>query len=249
MAKQKGISRFTGTVDGITYYESKYGPLVRKKGGPSKEQIKKLPSFTRVRENNKEFGSCGSATKLLRSVLHQLMKDASDYLVTSRLNKLMFAIKNLDTISPRGERNVATGILSPAAKDLIKGFGFNEMAPLHRILKKPLTVNTSTGAIGIPGLIPNQDIDWPAGATHAKFTGAWLRVDFAGGKADIAGSNIVALPNNSAASFVTLTPVSTPTGSGTDIFVLQIVFYQEVNGVQYVLKNGEFNSMAIVELN
>lgn len=248
MATQKGVFKITGTIDGLTFYESKYGPLVRKKGGPSSEQVKKDPAFKRVRENGKEFGTCGKATKLLRAVLHPLMKDASDFLVTGRLNKLMFAIKNLDTTSIRGERNVAMGITSLAAKDLVKGFDFNETAPLRRVLKIPYTINTGTAVIGIPGLIPQQDLYYPTGATHAKITGAWIKIDFGTGLAELVSSNQVALPVNEVLSNVVLTPVSLPGGMGTDILLLQVLFYQEINGTSYSLKNGENNAMGIIEV-
>ena len=248
MATQKGIFKFKGTIDGVTYYESKYGPLVRKKGGPTGDQLKNDKAFKRVRENGREFGACGKATKLLRKVLRPLLKDASDFLVTGRLNKLMFAIKNLDNTSARGERNVANGIISLTAKDLIKGFDFNEMAPLRRVLKKPFTINTGTGVIGIPGLISQQDLDSPTGATHARITGGWARIDFGTGLAQLVSTNQVALPLNGLVNNVVLTPVVLPGGTGIDIFVLQIVFYQEVNGVQYSLKNGEHNSLGIVDL-
>jgi hypothetical protein len=178
------------------------------------------------------------------------MKDASDFLVTGRLNKLMFGIKNLDTTSARGERNVATGIIAPAAKDLVKGFDFNLAAPLSRILKKPYTVNTATGVIGIPGLKPKQDIDYPKGATHVKITGGWVKVNFAAipEQGELILTNQVILPLNGVLNNVVLTPVSLHGGMGKDIFVLQIVFYQEVNGVEYSLKNGEYNTMGIIDL-
>jgi len=48
---------------------------------------------------------------------------------------------------------------------------------------------------------------------------------------------------------VNLTPASAPTGTGTDIFILMIEFFQEVNGVQYSLNNGQYNAMSIVEVN
>jgi len=38
MARQTGLHKFTGTIDGLTFYDSKYGPLVRKKGGFMIEQ-------------------------------------------------------------------------------------------------------------------------------------------------------------------------------------------------------------------
>ena len=248
MAKHKGVIRFTGTIDGLTYYESKYGPLVRKKAGPSAEQVKKDPAFQRLRENGKEFGNCGKATKTLRAVLMPLLKDARDFQVTPRIIKLMAAIKNLDTISIRGKRNVGIGIMAPTAKDLIKGFDFNEAALLYRILKKPHTVNTATGVISIPGMKPKQDLEYPNGATHAKITGGWARIDFsaAPGQGGLIITNQVVMEVNGILNNVVLTPVALHGGTGTDIFALQIIFYQEINGVQYALKNGEFNAMGIV---
>jgi hypothetical protein len=246
MARQKGAFKFTGTIDGVTYYNSKYGPLVRKKGGPTAEQVKKDPAFKRVRENGKEFGNCGKATKLLRATLKPMMIEASDFLVTGRMNKLMHALKNLDTTSARGKRTVAKGVSSPQAKNLIKGFDFNQDAPLSRVLKKSIAVSANTGTISVSGLNAKNDMDSPKGATHAKFTGAWLKVDFAKEKANIAVSNSVALQLNSTVRSVRLKPKTTPGGKGTDIFVLQVTFYQEINGLQYSFKDGAYNSMALV---
>jgi hypothetical protein len=246
MARQKGVVRFTGTIDGLTYYESKYGPLVRKKGGPTKEQFRTDPAFKRSRENAKEFGNCNEAVKTLRAVVMPMMKDARDYQVTARLMKLMAAIKNLDNISMRGERDVAVGILSPAAKDLIVGFDFNDQAPLKKVFRKAVTVNTSTGVISISGLIPEDHLNYTAAATHAGLTGGWARVDFGIGDGELVKTNQLMLPLNAAANNVVLTPASLPSGTGTDFFVLQIVFYQEVNGVLYDLKSGEINAMGVV---
>ncbi len=179
-----------------------------------------------------------------------LLKDARDYQVTPRIIKLMAAIKNLDTLSARGKRNVGNGIMAPAAKDLIKGFDFNEASPLHRVLKKPYTVNTVTGVISIPGLKPKQDLDYPKGATHAKIRGGWARIDFAAtpGKGELIFTNQFILQLNGVSTNAVLTPVALPVGTGTDMFVLQIVFFQEVNGVDYDLKNGEFNAMGVVSI-
>lgn len=248
MATQKGVIKFKGTIGGLTYYDSKYGALVRKKGGPSSDQVKKDPAFKRVRENGKEFGACGKATKLLRALLRPLMKDACDFLVTGRLNKLLFAVKNLDTSSARGQRHVATGIGSAAAKDLVKGFDFNAAAPLRRVLKKPFYVNTNTGVISVSGLKPKQDIDYPKGATHVSITGGWVRVDFAAtpGQGELILTNQLTLPLNASSTHLVLTPVALPSGTGTDIFVLQMLFYQDINSVSYTLKNGENNALGII---
>jgi hypothetical protein len=45
-----------------------------------------------------------------------------------------------------------------------------------------------------------------------------------------------------------LTPSSVPTGTGVQLFLLMISFYQEVNGVQYSLRNEEYNVLNIVDV-
>jgi hypothetical protein len=39
-----------------------------------------------------------------------------------------------------------------------------------------------------------------------------------------------------------------PTGTGTDVFLLMVEFFQEVNGVQYSMNNGAYNALAIVDV-
>ncbi len=60
-------------------------------------------------------------------------------------------------------------------------------------------------------------------------------------ESELAYSNIVTLPLNLTPATITLTPSSVPTGTGVQLFLLMISFYQEVNGAQYSLKNEEFN--------
>jgi hypothetical protein len=108
-----------------------------------------------------------------------MMIEAGDFLVTGRMYKLMHALKNLDTTSARGKRTVAKGVSAPQAKNLIKGFDFNQDASLSRVLKKSIAVSANTGIISISGLNAKNDVDSPKGGKHARFTGAWLKVDFA----------------------------------------------------------------------
>jgi hypothetical protein len=64
---------------------------------------------------------------------------------------------------------------------------------------------------------------------------------------DVRLTNVVNLAINAPASTVTLTPTAVPTGTGTRLFLLKVEFFQLVNGVQYSLKNGAYNALAIIE--
>lgn len=248
MAKQKGIIKLTGKIGDLSFYKTQDGYLAREKGGVDGDRIKNDPAFIRTRENGAEFGSSASSGKLLRDTIRTMMQNASDGRVTSRLTRVMTKIKNLDSTSARGERNVGEGIASPAAKALLKGFNFNNRAVLGSVLFKGYNVDTSTGDIVLNDFVPINDLNVPAGATHVSIRGAWANVDFANDVSEMFETNVENLPINATSTTVTLSPAGTPSLSGTDIFLLMLEFFQEVNGVQYTLKNGAFNVLSIVEI-
>lgn len=95
MAKNDGIIKIQGTLDNLTFYKSRDGNLVRTKGGISKKRIMKDPAFARTRENLSEFSNSAQSGKLLRMAVNELMQNAKDSRVTSRLVKVMSQIQNL----------------------------------------------------------------------------------------------------------------------------------------------------------
>lgn len=248
MARQKGIIKLKGKIGDLSFYKTQDGHLAREKGGVDASRIANDPAFIRTRENGAEFGSSASSGKLVRSALRTMLMTAGDNRVTSRLTKLMTDIKNLDATSVRGKRAVGVAIALAPAKALLKGFNFNNKAILGSILFKPYTVATATGIITINGLVPINDIAYPTGATHISIKGSWAKVDFNTNVSDVKLSNVVNLPIDAVLSNVVLTPTAVPAGAGTNLFVLQIEFFQMVNGVQYTLKDGSYNALSIVEV-
>ena len=134
------------------------------------------------------------------------------------------------------------------AKALLKGFEFNINALLGSVLYKPYAVNTTTGVITIPGLVPVNDVAWPAGATHISLTGAYANLNYATSIGDLKLTNVVNLLIDGTTTAVTLTPTAVPAGTGTKVFLLKIEFFQMVNGVQYSLKNGAYNALKVIEV-
>lgn len=185
MARQKGIIKLKGKIGDISFYKTQDGHLAREKGGVDGERILNDPAFIRTRENGAEFGSSANAGKILRDAIRPMLLTASDNRVVSRLTKLMTEIKNLDITSARGARNVGVAIAVPAAKALLKGFNFNNRAILGSILFNPYSVATATGIITINGLVPINEVAFPPGATHMTVKGAWVRLNFATGVAQV----------------------------------------------------------------
>ncbi|MBP6448140.1 MAG: hypothetical protein KA341_15160 [Saprospiraceae bacterium] len=249
MARQGGLLKVVGKLDDLSFYKSVDGFLVRTKGGVSADRINSDPTFQRTRENNAEFGMSAAAGKLLRTSVRNLMMTASDNRVTARLTRLMTDVKNLDAANERGERHVHEGFDLPEGKAVLKGFNFNDRAILSGILFKGYALNTTTGALDITGLVPATDIVSAPGATHVNIKAGWSKVDFATGEFETVISNAVNLPINSTSGNVALTQAAAPTlATGINVFTLQIEFYQEVNGNQYSLKNGGYNSLAVIDV-
>jgi len=130
---------------------------------------------------------------------------------------------------------------------LLKGFNFNINAVLGAVLYKPYVVAPATGVITIAGLVPATDIAFPTGATHMSVSGAMANINFATGVVDVKLTNVTNLAVTAASTAVTLTPTALPVGTGTKLFLLKVEFFQMVNAVQYPLKNGSYNALAIVE--
>ena len=248
MARQSGLIKIKGTLDNVSFYKTKDGDLARMKTSVDGDRIANDPAFIRTRENNSEFGSSARYGKLTRDNLRPISMNATDGRVVARMTKIMTQIKNLDTTSVRGARNVGVAMATAQAKALLKGFEFNGDAMLSSMLFKPWAVNTTTGVITIAGLVPTLDLIYPEGATHVSFTGGYANINYATGIADVKLTNVQNLPITGTSSAITLTPTAVPTGTGAKIFLLKIEFFQLVNAVQYSLKNGAYNALKIIEV-
>jgi hypothetical protein len=248
MAKANGILKIEGTIEELTFFKKDGKSFVRRKGGVSKERIASDPNYIRTRENNNEFSICSVAAKELRLALGSLVFRAKDNLLASRMVKTMFAIKNFDTTSARGERQVSIGLSTAGGKQALTGFDFNINAQLNSVLFAPYVLELAIGEVIIFDLIPLEQLLFPQGATHVSFQSAVLGIDFATGISKLEVSPIENLPINLTSTTVTLTPSSVPTTTGQKIFLLMVSFFQEVNGVQYSLKNEEYNVLQIIDV-
>lgn len=248
MAKSSGIIKIEGTIEDLTFYKKDGKNFVRKKASISKERIANDPNFVRTRENNSEFSHSGSSGKFLKLAVGSMVFKAKDSKLSSRSLQLMSRIKNLDVVSARGNRQVAIGLATAEGKQLMKGFDFNANAALKSVFFAPFDLDVATGIVTITDFIPLEQLQFPQGATHVSLQSAVVHLDFATKESEVAVSPIVSLPLNLTLSTTVLTPSSVPTGTGVQLFLLMVSFYQEVNGVQYSLKNEEYNVLNIVEV-
>ncbi len=246
MAKQAGIIRLTGTVGNITFQKTPNGYLARDKAFVTKERIETDPSFQRTRENNAEFINAAAGNKLLRRSITNLLQNAKDRLLVARLMKSTLAVVKSDTTNMRGERTVAAGDIS-----LLEGFDFNSNAELTSVFAQPyITVVdrvAGTLAVTVPVFTPVNDLVAPEGTTHFTIVSAGAEVDFAGGVFVSAYSSSDVLPwNGTATTEITLSNAVTAASTAPLFLMLGIQFFQQVNGVNYSLKNGKYNPLTVV---
>jgi hypothetical protein len=248
VARQTGVITLKGTIGSISFYKSRDGHMAREKGGVHGARIQSDPAFQRTRENGAEFGRAGRGSKILRDAVRVIMQNAKDRRVVSRLTTEMLKVLQVDATNIRGERNVSGGDLG-----MLQGFEFNVNAPLGTTFYAPFTATVNrlagTAIVNLPAFLPSNLVAAPSGATHFKIVSAAAEVDFAEGTfvSDTKESEV--LPWDP-----TLTPVinlsNAVVSNGTNpvFLLLGIQFYQEVNSVQYALKNGAFNSLQIVKV-
>jgi hypothetical protein len=248
MAKFDGIFEIKGTIQGMSFYKSKDGLLVRKKGGVSKARIKNDPAFQRTRENGSEFGHNAKMGQLMRKSVANLLSLAKDYRVSSRMSQAMSKVKNLDFDSLRGERKVWNGIASDEGKQALRGFDFNLNSPFNSVFRAQYELDTDTGSVEISNFNPVTNLSIPQGATHASFSVAVSNVDF-----ELENYGTTYSPKENFALVdgaldLSLIPDDLPGGSGTTFYYFMIEFFQELNGIQYPLKNNSHNVLYLMEV-
>jgi hypothetical protein len=249
MAKQNGLVKLLGTVGDMTYYKSKDGYLAKEKTVISAERIASDPNFERTRENNAEFSNACISGKTLRHSLNGVLKNTRDGRMVSRLSKTMMQVIKSDTVSPRGQRTVATGDLS-----LLKGFEFNAGAVLGSTFYSPYTISIDRAAgnvsISIPSFSPMSAVIVPQGATHFQLIAGVAAVDFVAQSFESAATQSATLAWDANATAPTTLSLNVPKGSALPVFVaLGIQFYQVVNGSQYPLTDKSFNALSLVAVN
>jgi len=248
MPKLRGLIKLEGSIGDLTFFKSKNGYIVKEKTVISAERRATDPKFERTRENASEFGRAGKAGKVLRNAIRLLLKNAKDDKMNNRLTQTMMKVVKADTTSIRGQRNVLDG-----ETELLEGFNCNTNAKLETTLYAAYTteINRVTGTltVNIPSFVPARDIVTPEGCTHFKIVSCGSEIDFEAEAfiTDTAASNMLPLTNEATIA-ISLSNTVTANSVHPLFLLLGIQFYQQVNGIDYPLKNGAFNALTIIKV-
>jgi len=178
MAIQKGILPIVGTLGGVNFYYRKGKAVARKAGGGfNGKAIKTKPSMERVRENNSEFGNCSKVKSAFRHALAPFLEHYNDGTLHGRMMHLFQEIKKLDSISARGSRTVANGILTPEGRELFRHFKFTPACVIENKVPMKSSYTAETCEYRVENFSIHA-VNFPKGATHLELKFGVLGVDF-----------------------------------------------------------------------
>lgn len=230
MAKYLGILRMRGSIDGVTYTEGVNGNRSRKRSSLDGEKMRANVNFTDVLKTQQELAMYAHFGKLLRDGVRADLKRIKAYRGVPRLNKFLNAIKALDTVHNKGERTVENGLNTAEGKQILTQFDYFGKTDVYSAMEAPFAIDDATGTLTISGLIPIEDLIVPDNATHVQFNSVVMSVGGAPDYCVARRSPKVYLPIDDTATDVVLTPTALPTGGAHLVYVLQILFYEEING-------------------
>ena len=248
MGRQQGTLRFSGSVGDLNFYYTKNnGWLVRQKSSLDAKRFKTDPAFARSRESSSNFTRNSQSAKRLRDPFRELWNGLSDSELCQRSVSLMNKVREHDTQSNRGEFLTMVALQDPAAQALFKGFSFNDGPSSAQLLLHPFTKDLSTGAITIQELNPAHGLVAPHIATHVGFSSSYAKIDF-DKEARSCFSGEVILPLNHTPADVVLTPPYIPAlDNSITLLTLKIVFYQQVNGTNYLLSDKACCALEVID--
>lgn len=175
MAKLEGNILFTGTLNNLSAYKMRGSDkiILRRKGGPTKKQVKHSPNFENTRRNNKEFGGRAMAAACIKHCLHPF-GFLADHNITAPLNALLRAIQKMDTTSGWGKRHV----LLTKHPRLLEGFSLNRRYLFETIVRTPVicSLQKEQAIIDLPALLPGINFMSPGKYAFYRFiaTAGWV---------------------------------------------------------------------------
>lgn len=145
MAKQYGLHKLGGKVDGQSYYYSKNGGFVSRKVNPGmSERVKTGKEYANTRKNNSEFGAAGALAGAIISPISLRWRFILDPISTGKMVKEIKKLMNNDTEHGWGQRLIPDADFV-VIQDKFNSFSKNEI-PMEILstLKDNLQYNSTT---------------------------------------------------------------------------------------------------------
>lgn len=148
--------KFIGGLGNLTAYTMKGSDkiILRRKGGPSRSQIRNDPRFDVQRRYGRELGGCSVLGKAIRAMLgpHRALADQN---ISCKLNQYLLPIQRRDTKSELGRRAIRLSDMP----ELLAGFSLNKKISLFdSTIRSAITANIDrenlSAHLDVPELLP-----------------------------------------------------------------------------------------------
>jgi hypothetical protein len=218
------------------------------KKSPVANKIRNDSNYDRTRENMAEFKRGGKACKLMRGAFRELIINASDSAMTSRLVQTCMDILAGDKVNGRGERTVGNGEM-----DRLRNFNFNEGLSFNNTLFARImhAYDRVTGqlTVSIPAFSPEVMVEAPRSTTDFVIVAAAVAMDFDNERYDHAIESSAELSQGAENIPAFNLVLQLPPNSTFPVFLaLSTEFFQKLNGRRYIHKSENFNAATIVEV-
>jgi len=230
---------------GINFYKRKDKMVAREAGGGfTGEAIRTKKSMQRVRENGSEFGNCLRSVALFKKGLFPLLHLFKEGEMHQRLVQKFTQLKANDSVSTRGNRNVATTLKSEIGQQLLKGYVFTNGSNLQNLLGQNYRFEWSSNGLQMD-YFDSSLVRFPDGATHLELMVGYLTVDFEERLTEYKGSTSYYFDKNFQGS-LQIGNSLLPSGNGTKVGVAYARFTQEVNGIHYPMLRNQMHVMEVL---
>lgn len=176
--KLVGPFAFNGSTDQFTFYQSRYGTIVRRKTkAVDKHRIDTDPNLVTTKQNYTEFSHAARSAKLVRVAFRNLLMHAKNVETSNSFTGIMFSVIKSDVLNERGNRQASQGNLS-----LLERHEFNNETRVTNCINAPYkcSIDRHSGHVQIAfdSFIPRDALRRPKGATHFRIGMAAAELDF-----------------------------------------------------------------------
>jgi hypothetical protein len=120
MARQIGLIKIRGKLDGTVTYNLNGKEVTRKIGVVDKEKMQTAPQYETTRKNQSEFAKASKAGQLFRNGLLPITKGYTNYKYPIAVMQLMLKAIKADKSNPIGQRNIQTGLKEECIRTAFK---------------------------------------------------------------------------------------------------------------------------------
>ena len=221
--------KFPKRVDDYIIYRLGDDMVFREVSGFTTKALKNSPRYENSRKNASEFGQVSALCKQIRVLLCEVLPKKDNLFVCNSLTAVMRKAMVFDTVSERGERNLATAFLDERAKQLLVEYDFNPDVCLADVIRMPFCFDAVLSQVCFGKFSAGESIVFPE---EANAVGMWLHqlvFNFEDGTGVLVSSDMVLFSDTATLDGLVL-ECKVPDADGVVFSVLEVQFYAYADG-------------------